>query len=287
MTIAEESGDRGSKMKPRLKAPPGATDTHMHVYAPGYAAAPTAVVPPPNAPVSAYLKVRERLGLSRSVVVQPSAYAFDNSCTLDAIAALNGSARGIAVVREEADDDELRRLHEGGIRGLRFHMLPGGVLGWESLPPLADRAAELGWHIQVQLDGRTLPERAAVLAALPGTLVIDHVGKFLEPTSPSDPAFRLLLDLVEGGRTYVKLSAPYEVSKTGRPRYEDVGALAKALVKAAPERMLWATNWPHIGTPKERRPDEAELLDLLLEWAPNEDDRRKILVDNPARLYGF
>jgi D-galactarolactone isomerase len=273
---------------PRLKAPPGATDTHMHVFAPGYPVAPTAVVPPPNAPVGEYEKVRERLGIARSVVVQPSAYAFHNSCTLDAIAALGGAnARGVAVVREDVADEELRRLHQGGIRGLRFHMLPGGVLGWNALPPLAARAAELTWHVQVQLDGRTLPEREPLLRSLPGTVVVDHVGKFLEPVSPGDPAFRLLLKLVETGRFYVKLSAPYEVSKVGRPRYDDVGALAKALVRAAPERLLWASNWPHIGTPQERYPDEAELLDLLLEWAPDEGDRRKILVDNPARLYGF
>jgi D-galactarolactone isomerase len=118
-------------------------------------------------------------------------------------------------------------------------------------------------------------------------LVIDHVGKFLEPVPVDHPAFRVLVRLVGTGRTYVKLSAPYEVSKVGPPHYDDVGALAKVLVRTAPERMLWASNWPHLGQPKERTPDEAVQLDMLLDWAPDESVRHNILVDNPARLYGF
>jgi D-galactarolactone isomerase len=147
--------------------------------------------------------------------------------------------------------------------------------------------APLGWHVQVQLDGRLLPEREELLANLPCTLVIDHVGKFLEPVPPEHPAFRVLVRLVEAGRTYVKLSAPYEVSRTGPPNYDDVGALGKVLAKTAPERKLWASNWPHVGTPNERYPDEAQLLDMLLDWAPDEAVRHKILVENPARLYGY
>jgi len=272
---------------PRLKAPPGAVDTHMHIFEGRFPLSPSAVVKPPEAPVADYLKVRERLGISRSVVVQPSGYATDNSCTLEAIAAMGDSARGVAIADESVSDAELNRLDAAGIRGLRFHMLPGGIIPWESLPPLAKRIAPLGWHAQVQLDGRSLPEREALLSDLPCTLVIDHTGKFLEPVATDHPGFRVLAKLVGAGRTYVKLSAPYETSKAGRPHYEDVGVLAKALVKLAPERMLWASNWPHLGTPKERYPEEAELLDLLLDWAPDSGDRRRILVDNPAALYGF
>ena len=127
----------------------------------------------------------------------------------------------------------------------------------------------------------------AQLRTVKGDLVIDHVGKFLEPVATDHPSFRALLRLVESGRVWVKLSAPYEVSKVGRPLYGDVGALAKALVKAAPERMLWASNWPHPSATDANRPDDAELLDLLLDWAPDDAVRRKILADNPARLYGF
>lgn len=273
--------------QPRLKAPPGTTDTHMHVFEARFPLAPTAASVPPDAPVGDYLKLCARLGIERYVVVQPSGYGTDNSCTLEAMAAGAGRARGISVADESVTDAELTRLDKAGIRGLRFHMLPGGVIPWESLPPLAERIAPLGWHVQVQLDGRLLPEREATLAALPCTLVIDHTGKFLEPVPPDHPAFRVLLRLVEAGRTYVKLSAPYETSKVGLPRFDDVGVLAKTLVRSAPDRMLWASNWPHLGQPRERHGDEAGLLDLLLDWAPDDADRRKILVDNPARLYGF
>ena len=276
----------GEDAKPRLKAPPGTTDTHMHVFEARFPLAPTATVKPPEAPVSDYLKVCARLGIERAVVVQPSGYGTDNACTLEAIAALP-EARGIAVVAEGVSDSELDRLGAAGIRGLRFHMLPGGVIPWESLPPLAARSAERGWHVQVQLDGRELPDRISMLGDLLCTLVIDHTGKFLEPVGIDHPAFRVLVGLVEAGRTYVKLSAPYETSRVGRPLFGDVGALAKALVKLAPERMLWATNWPHLGQPPERVGSEAGLLDLLLDWAPDEETRQKILVDNPARLYGF
>jgi D-galactarolactone isomerase len=125
-----------------------------------------------------------------------------------------------------------------------------------------------------------------MLHRLPSTLVIDHVGKFLEPVRPNDQSFRALLRLVGNGHTYVKLSAPYEVSRSGPPNYDDVGVLAKELVRAAPDRMVWASNWPH-PTHSGDKPDDAMLLDTLLDWVPDEATRRKVLVDNPARLYGY
>jgi D-galactarolactone isomerase len=140
--------------------------------------------------------------------------------------------------------------------------------------------------LQLQLDGRDLPERAAVLKRLPATLVIDHNGKFLEPVAPEHPAFRTLLGLLEGGDCWVKVSAPYETSREGPPLYGDVGALAKELIRATPERMVWASNWPH-PTALDDPPDDAVLLDLLLEWTGDEPLRRRILTDNPAALYGF
>ena len=273
--------------RPRLKAPPGACDTHMHIYEDRFPVAPTALLKPPPATVADYRKLQQRLGLSRTVIVQPSTYGTDNRCTLEAMAALGDSARGVAVVDTSVSDDELARLTKAGIRGIRFHMLKGGALPWEILETMAARVHEVGWHVQLQLDGRELPEREAVLTRLPGTLVVDHVGKFLEPVSVDHPGFRVLARLVEGGRTWVKLSAAYEVSRKGPPNYDDIGALAKALLRLAPERMLWASNWPHPSVPKHEAPDDAVLLDTLLDWAPDEVTRRRILADNPAELYGF
>lgn len=272
---------------PRLKAPPGMCDTHMHIYDKRYPLAPTAKIVHGDALVPEYMAMRKRLGIERTVIVQPTAYGTDNRCTLDAMAAIGPSARGVAVVDQAVTDEELDRLTKLGIRGIRFFMLPGGALPWEILDTMAARVGNFGWHVQLQLDGRTLPEREAVLKRLPGTLVIDHVGKFLEPVPVDHPAFAVLKRLVENGRTWVKLSAPYEVSKSGPPYFDDVGALAKVLVGLAPERMVWATNWPHPTPPADQKPDDAMLLDMLFDWVPDETVRRKVLVDNPAKLYGY
>src|SRR5215216_8106260 len=259
----------------------------LHIYDRRFPKAPTALLVPPDAGVAAYKQLCQRLGIERAVVVQPTTYGRDNRCTLEAIAAFGADARGVAVVDENTPEHELARLTRAGIRSVRFHMLPGGALPWDNLMTIAARLQPFGWHVQLQLDGHELPEREAVIRHFPGTLVIDHVGKFLEPVAVDHPAFGVLLSLVDNGRTYVKLSAPYEVSKSGAPSYVDVGALAQALVRAAPERMLWASNWPHPSVSAENCPDDADLLDLLLQWAPDATTRHKILVDNPARLYGF
>ena len=272
--------------EPKLKAPEGACDTHMHIYDGRYPTAPTAASTPPDALVEDYRAVKRRLGLTRTVVVQPSTYGTDNRCTVDAIAALGtDSTRGVAIVDDTVAPAELQDLGERGIRGARFHMLAGAPIPWQRLDRIAARVGEVGWHVQLQLDGRDLPEREAQVRSWPGRIVIDHVGKFLEPVPPEHPAFRCLLGLVETGRVWVKLSGAYEVSKQGAPLYGDVGRLAKALVKAAPERMLWASNWPHPSV--QDKPDDATLLDILLDWAPDEATRRRILVDNPAEVYGF
>ena len=271
---------------PRLKAPAGTCDTHMHIYDARYPTAPTATFTPPDALVADYLKVRARLGITRTVVVQPSTYGTDNRCTLNAIAALGPSTRGVVVVDQSVSDAELDWMTKIGVRGIRFHMMEGGALPWDILETMAARVGNFGWHVQLQLDGRKLPEREALLKSLPGTLVVDHVGKFMEPVPTDHPAFRVLLKLVESGRTYVKLSAPYNWSKSGPPNYSDVGRLATALANAAPERMLWATNWPH-PVPNTPIPDDAWVLDMMLEWLPDDAMRHKTFVDNPARLYGF
>ncbi len=278
----------GTGPEPRLACPPGATDCHIHFYGPreAYPLAPTCPIPPPYAPVEAYRQVMARLGLERVVIVQPSAYGTDNRCTLDGLEALGASARAVVVVDDTVSEAELERLTGLGVRGIRFFMLPGGVLPWDILETMAARVAPFGWHVQLQLDGRELPEREALLKRLAAPLVVDHNGKFLEPVAPDHPAFTTLLGLLDGGRCWIKVSAPYETSRQGPPHYADVAVLAKALIAAAPERMVWASNWPH-PTAQDDPPDEAALLDLLLAWAEDEALRRRILSDNPAELYGF
>ena len=161
----------------------------------------------------------------------------------------------------------------------------GCILSWDMLVPMAHRIADLGWVMNLQLDGRDLPQYESLLNDLPCRLSIDHNGKFLTPVEPQHPAFQTLLRLLDGGRTWVKLSAPYETSLTGAPDYADVSLLASTLASSHPERCLWASNYPHPGV--NPVPDNADMLDLLLKWAPDETTRTRILVDNPAELYGF
>lgn len=269
--------------KPKLAAPAGATDTHMHIYEAGFAMAPTAVIPPQDGPLADYRQLQARLGLERVVVVQPSTYGLDNRCTLEAVGKIGSAARAVICATKETSDTEIARFAAQGARGFRFFMMQGGPVGWDSLDALTARSRELGWHIQLQLDGRTLPDFMSRLEPIADLLVIDHVGRFVEPVPTDSHPFKALLRLVDGGAS-VKLSAPYESTTSAAP-WPDIGRLAKELVRRAPDRMVWATNWPHpMRTP---RPDDADLLDMLLEWVPDEATRTKVLVENPARLYGF
>jgi D-galactarolactone isomerase len=275
-----------SEPAPKLKAPPGTCDCHIHVYDHRYPKAPTALMYPPPAPVSDYMKVRKRLGIERTVVVAPTSYGKDNRCTLEAMAEIGPSARGVVIVDETVTDAELTRLTNLGVRGVRFFMMPGGPLPWEILEPMSARLAEIGWHVVLQLDGRNYPDHEALIQRLPSNVLFDHTGKFLEPVATSDASFLSLLRLLDNERRWIKLAAPYETSKVGPPFYDDVGALGKALAKAAPEHTVWATNWPH-PTPGIQKPKDAWMLDMLLNWVPDQAARKKVLVDNPARLYGF
>lgn len=265
--------------------PPGACDTHMHVYDGRFPSAPSALLHPHDALVADYRSVQRALGLDRVVVVQPTTYGFDNACQVEAAAALGPGSRLVVVVDERTPSSTLAELDGAGARGARFHMLPGGAVPWSSLAPTAASVADLGWHVQLQLDGRELPVHVDALRSLPTPLVVDHVGRFMPPVDVDHPAFAALLTLLDTGRCWVKLSAPYESTRDGAPEYPAVAALAHALVERFPERMLWATNWPHPGQPAP--PTLDELRRLAFDWLPTEALRQRVLVTNPAELYGF
>jgi D-galactarolactone isomerase len=272
---------------PRLQAPPGACDTHMHFYNSAYAPSSKAWLFPPDFLLADYLKIQRRLGLQRMVLVQPVTYGFDNSCILDAVAEIGDSARAVVTVPVSTTDAELDALWKRGARGLRFHQMRGGMMEWRELPIMAHRVAGSGWHVQVQLDGLELPQYETLIASLPGVVVIDHIGRYSQPIPPSHDAFRSLMRLAAQDNIYVKISGAYHISRTGGPGYADVAPLAFALASQSTERLMWASDWPHPTHLGDHAPDDADLLDFLLDCTDGEAARKAILADNPARLYGF
>lgn len=273
--------------RPRFIPPAGSCDCHLHIYGPSarFPYPPSITVRPPDTPLEDYRRVSRRLGLTRAVFVQPSAYGIDNSCALDAIARTAPDARGIAVIEPAAHEAEIARLDAAGMRGVRFHDMVAGCLPFDVLEPVAARIRPHGWHVQIQLDGDHLVDLVPRLASLPVDFVIDHMGRIPVSGGTDRIAFRGLLRLLETGRCWVKLSAPYHVSGDGPPDYGDCAARAKALVAAAPDRLLWGSNWPHPSV--REKPDDVDLLDVLADWTEDETVLHKILVENPADLFGF
>jgi D-galactarolactone isomerase len=270
---------------PKLKAPANACDCHMHIYDAKYPADPKATLKPADALVADYKLLQKRIGTSRNVVVTPSTYGTDNRVTLDAIAQIGPTARGVAVVDATVTDAELKRLNGLGIRGIRFNLVQAGATTAEMIEPLSRRVNDLGWHIQIHMKGEQIAGIEDLMLRVPSPIVFDHLGRLAQPNALDNPGFKTISKLIDKGRTWVKLSGAYQDTKVGPPTYSDTVAVARAYIKAAPERMVWASDWPH---PTEKdKPDDAVLFDLLAEWAPEEAMRTRILVQNPATLYGF
>jgi predicted TIM-barrel fold metal-dependent hydrolase len=274
---------------PKLKAPANAADCHMHIYDPArFPMPPNPRVAPSNATVAEYRLLQKRIGTTRVVIVQPRNYATDNRVTLDAIAQLGPNARGVAVVSPAVTDAELKAMQGGGIRGIRFSLADPNsrAVTPEMVEPLAKRVADLGWHVQFNVDGAMIDEMAAILRRLPTQMVFDHLGHPPLPAGIEHSSHKILRELTDKGRTWVKVSGAYSNSKIGPPHYPEATKIAQAFVKAAPERLVWGSDWPHPGVTA-NKPDDALLFDLLTEWAPDEATRNRILVQNPEALYGF
>ncbi|MEX2643170.1 MAG: amidohydrolase family protein [Acetobacterales bacterium] len=289
---------------PRFAVPPGACDTHMHVFGPPekFPYSPKRTYTPPDATLEDYQAVTRTLGITRTVFVQPSAYADDNRCMVDAMLRMGEPARGVVVVKPDVAESELERLHDAGARGVRLNMNSVGQQDPEALVallgPVARRIAPYDWHIQGYVGADMLPVLPSLAEALPVDLVLDHMGSL--PGSSFEghkgwPAMRALLDT---GKVWVKLSGAYRVNDGVDGEYGMVPPLAQALIEAAPERMVWGSDWPHTPhhghdpvpdghvTPY-RGLDTGGLLDLLADWAREATTRQRILVDNPAALYDY
>jgi predicted TIM-barrel fold metal-dependent hydrolase len=273
------------KELPKTAAPAKATDCHHHIYNPRFPVDPKATLRPGAATAEDYRKLQKRLGISRNVVVQPSTYGTDNRCLLDALEQFGLSAtRGVAVVNSGVSDAELKQMDGAGVRGIRFNLIQAGATTLDMVEPLAKQITPLGWHIQVNMSPQQTADAAALWRRLPCPIVFDHLGHVL-PRRDDDQAFGVISALLQKGHGWVKLSGVYIDSRLGSPTYADSGSIAKAYIKEAPERLVWASDWPHPSV--ETKPDDAILFDLLAEWAPDEEMRRRILVDNPGELYGF
>ena len=275
--------------RPSLALPPGATDCHAHIFGPEafHPYADTRGYTPPDCLLSHYRHMLATVGLARAVLVQPTVYGTDNAVHLAAMAEAGPGFRMVAVVDAGVTDDELARMNAAGVRGLRLNAITPGGIGLEPLETLAARVAPLGWHIQLYIGQDAIAGNESRLAALPVPVVFDHMGQATPATGTNHSGFRAMIRLLESGRGWVKLSGAYRLSAHPVPPFSDQAPIARALIAANPERMLWGSDWPHPMVNDRPMPNDGDLVDLLADWAPGEVERRRILVDNPARLYGF
>ncbi|WP_348828075.1 amidohydrolase family protein [Halomonas sp. RT37] len=272
---------------PRLKAPAGATDCHIHLFLDGYKGQPGGPAIKELATVEDLRRFQRWMGLDRVVVTQSNAYQFDNGALLASLDQLGlDKARGVAAVSPDTPLKTLEDWHGRGVRGARIMNLGGGAMPLARLPEVEPLIAPLGWHLMVQFNGRELDQHLPMLERIECPYIIDHIGKFIDPVPADDPRVDAILRLLDRGNAWFKICAGYETSLSGGPDYDDVGAIARRVINHAPERILWGSNWPHVGVPRVQYPDDPDQLDVLLAWA-NEQQRQRILVDNPAELYGF
>jgi predicted TIM-barrel fold metal-dependent hydrolase len=291
---AEGAPNSSGTEAPKLKAPPGACDCHHHIYDPArFPPSRASVQQVPNARVEDYRLLQRRLGLSRDIVVTPAPYpapVSDNQAALDAIRQLGPNARGVVIVYPQITDAELKAYDAAGVRGVRYSLTSGrpgaaSTASPEEIEAMSKRVNALGWHVQFNTTAEQIVAAADLLRRLPSPIVFDHMGHLPQPEGIEHPGFRIIRELIDKGRTWVKLSVTYDSSKEGPPGYADVNRVGQAYVKAAPERLVWGSNWPHPSEPN--KPDDAMLFDLLAQWAPDAATRNRILVQNPETLYGF
>jgi predicted TIM-barrel fold metal-dependent hydrolase len=275
--------------RPRSKAPANATDCHHHIYDARFPVAPNATLKPGDGLVADYRALQKRIGTSRNVIVQPSTYGIDNRLLVESIAAFGlKNARGVAVVNTGVSDADLKMLHEAGVRGIRFNLAPPGTTTLDMVRPLAQRVAPMGWHVQVNAPASALLEAKDIWSDLPCPVVFDHLGRVLQPGALDLRTFSMVRELVQKNKAWVKLSGFYLDTKVGPPTYADAVAVATTYAKESPERVVWGSDWPHpTEQAKNNIPDDAVLFDLLSECVPDEAARKRVLVDNPARLYQF
>jgi predicted TIM-barrel fold metal-dependent hydrolase len=275
--------------RPRFRPPPRSCDAHCHIFGPGsrYPYAPDRTYTPPDAPLEKFRELQAILGLERAVLVNASCHGTDNRVILDAIAQSHGQYRGVANADDSFTEQDFRKLHEGGCRGVRFNFVRhlGGVPDLDEFQRVIERVRPLGWHVVLHFDAADLVEFDSLLKRLAVPIVIDHMGRVPTAKGLEQEPFRRLLELARRDNCWVKICGAERISSAGPP-FTDAVPFAQALMKVAPDRVLWGTDWPHPNISK-HMPNDGDLVDLIPLMAPDAATQKRILVDNPERLYGF
>jgi predicted TIM-barrel fold metal-dependent hydrolase len=272
--------------KPKLVAPPGACDTHIHLFVPGSSYAPDSPYRAKDAPPEMFFELQKKLGLSTAVIVSPGGYGRNYSLLADVLTKYPERFRGIALLRDDTPSSEIGRLTKLGVRGMRMMSHKRGQHVPNYSKEIAARVHEHGWHIQFYPHGTDIVEYADKLLALPNQIVLDHFASIPAAGGVDQPAVKAVLKMLDTGKVWLKLSGPMRCTQQNVP-YPSVTPLARLFVSHAPERMVWGSDWPHVNLDGREMPDAGILLDLLREWVPDEATRKRILVDNANRLYGF
>jgi len=275
-----------SPVRPKYRPPAGACDAHCHIYGPAnrFPYVPGTPYLPPDATFEQMRSLPAFLGIERAVIVQAAPHGTHTRATLDAIARSGGAYRGVAVVRSDVTDSELEQLHAGGIRGIRFNFVRhlGGAPDIPTFERMVARIKPLGWHVVLHFDAQDVPVYAELIGRMPVPFVIDHMGRVQAEGGLEQKPFRTLLDLMENPLAWVKVCGPERVSTAGKP-FHDAIPFARMLMERFPDRVLWGTDWPHPNV--KWMPNDGELVDLFALFSSDETLRRKVLVDNPTRLY--
>jgi 2-pyrone-4,6-dicarboxylate lactonase len=273
---------------PKFRCPPGTCDSHIHLFGPAatFPFAPDSPYHSRDALPETNIALQDKLGVSRSVIVSGGAYGRTYGVLADALARFPDRYRGIALLPEDISTPELERLTRLGVRGIRMMSASRGAHVPQISESLAARGAEYGWHVQVYPHGTDIIDLKDRLLALPTPVVLDHFASVPAAGGIDQPAFKTVLAMLDTGKVWVKLSGPMRCAPGDYP-YAPVTPLARALVRHAPERLVWGTDWPHVNMDGRQIPNDGDLVDLIPEWIPDEAARKRILVDNPCTLYGF
>lgn len=274
----------------RFSPPAGSCDAHCHVFGPAdrFPFAAERSYTPPDSGVDDLIWLQKRLGLDRAVIVQASCHGLDNSAMLDALVVGAGRFAGVAMIDDSHDEGQLQEMHESGVRGIRFNFVRhlGTDPDLDQLWRLVRRVEPLGWHLDLHFDAIDLPLHGDLFDELPMPFIIDHMARVQAPDGIRQEPFAYLVDLLRrNDRAWVKISGAERITGNGAPPYDDVVPFARQLIGAAPDRVLWGTDWPHPNV--RHMPDDGDLVDLLADFAPDEATLQLILVENPTRLYEF